>query len=341
MPFDFPRYVFNLNSSFDVGGTHSLRDFLSHYLTVERWVVASDYNTGTDGTDHDVYAFAVYPVPLDGIETLRDALRSCFPRDFKQTSKITREQKRFPATNTCFVFVFLVSKSESLLRSGDRMKDLVTFRDGLAETIVHLKENGTDESYLRHLRMLQSEAGKKDFSLALMERLLLLALFNAYVTAKLTENVSADKVWWVTDNEGLTRYCREVFGTLTYLNYHSLWTSTFGRKPMPLIGQTDLRSMDRNLSTLVDDLIRIPDFYAAVLARWRLEHNTLRPPLGTKRPAIRRYFHILKYWLSENENLWVSNCRPEHGGDLRTGRIIAAKSPKRLKRYRDRVAPFR
>src|SRR4051794_15951169 len=110
MPFDFARYVSNLNSSFDAGGAHSLRRFLGHHLTVQRWVVASDYNIGTDGTDHDVYAFALYPIPMAGIETVRGAVRHCFPRDFKHTSHITREQKRFLASNTCFVFVFLVSK---------------------------------------------------------------------------------------------------------------------------------------------------------------------------------------------------------------------------------------
>ncbi|TXN05920.1 hypothetical protein FV242_01745 [Methylobacterium sp. WL64] len=339
MPFDFARYVFNLNSSFDAGGAQALRRFLSHHLTVKRWVVASDYNTGTQGTDHDVYAFAVYPISLIGIEGVRDALRKCFPRDFKHTSHITWEQKHFPATNTCFVFVFLVSKSDRFLRSGDRTKDLIAFRNELAQTIAILTKNGTGEDHLRKLRMLHNQAGRRDFSLAFMERMLLLGLFNAFVTAKLTANIPVDRVWWVTDDEGETRYCNEVFGTMTYLNYHALWTKTFGRKPMPQISQTDLTGMDRGLSDLVDDLIRIPDFFAAVLARWRLQYNTVLPPPGTKRPAIRRYFHIMRYWLNENENLWLAICRPQHGGDLQTGRIITAKSPRRLERYRKRVAP--
>lgn len=316
-----------------------MRNFLGQHLTEERWVVASDYNTGTKGTDHDVYAFAIYPIPRTGLETVRCALRACFPRDFKHTAQITREQKRFPATSTCFSFVFLVSKSDSFLRSGDRDKDLAAFRYVLKQTIGHFGEDGIDKDRLRHLRMFLNEASKKDFSLALAERVLMLALFNAYVTAKLTANTPVKTVWWVTDNEGLTRYCHEVFRTLTYLNYHSLWTRMFGRKPMPQVGLTDLKGMDADLSTLVDDLIRIPDFFAAVLSRWQLANRAIKPPPGTKRPAVRRYFHILKYWLSENENLWLCNCRPEYGGDLRTGRVISAASPKRLERYRRRVAP--
>lgn len=337
MPFDFARYVFNLDSSFDEGGAQALRVFLAQHLTVDRWVVASDYNTGTEGTDHDVYAFAVYPIPLAGIETVRSALRACFPRDFKHTARITREQKRFLTTNTCFAFVFLVSKSDSFLRSGDRARDLASFRSSVAVAVAELTKNGTAEYHLRNLRRLLNEAGKKDFSLALMERVLLLAMFNAYVTSKLTANAPVKRFWWVTDNEGLTRYCNEIFATLTYCNYHALWVRKFGRKLIPEAGRTDLTGMDQSLSALIDDLIRIPDFFAAVLARWRREHNRLLPPPGTKRPAIRRYFHILNYWLNENDNLWLGNCRPEHGGDLQIGRIITARTPKRLKRYRDRL----
>ncbi|MCJ2093834.1 hypothetical protein MKK67_15230 [Methylobacterium sp. J-072] len=339
MSFDFARYVFNLNSSFDAGGAQALRQFLSHHLTVKRWVMASDYNTGTDGTDHDVYAFAVYPISIDGIEAVRRALRDCFPRDFKHTARITWEQKHFLATNTCFVFVFLVSKSDNFLRSGDRTKDLAAFREALAQTVAQLTANGTGEDNLRHLRMLQNEASKKDFSLALMERVLLLSLFNAFVTAKLTANIPVELVWWATDNEGETRYCNDVFGTMTYINYHSIWVKTFGRKLIPYVGRTDIRRMDRGLSDLVDDLIRIPDFFAAVLARWRIDQNRVLPPLGSKRPAIRRYFDIMRYWLNENENLLLAICSPQHVGDLQTGRIITAKSPRRLERYRKRVAP--
>lgn len=336
MAFDLGRFVYNLDSSFQHGGAHALRAFIGRHLTADRWIIASDFNTATRGTGHDVYSFALYPISHQGLDPVRAALAQCFPRDFKHTGRLTSEQKRFFETETCFCFVFLVSRDSRFLRSDDRQSDLISVWDLFEKTLASIEGIGTPDRFVRHVRKLYNEARKKNFSIYLLERILLLSLFNAYVSWKLAANTPIRIFSWFPDDDDMTNYCDGAFYACTTLNFNWLWQTSRRGQLMPEIGMKNHASTDASLAALVDDLIRVPDFLSAVLSRWRVEDNKLFPPPGAKRPAIRRYMQLMRAWLNENDNLWIGNCRLR-GDDLYTGRVISARSPKRLLRYRERL----
>jgi hypothetical protein len=284
------------------------------------------------GAEHDVDSFALYPIE-HGLDPLRQVLRECFPRDFKKTGEITRAQKHFFHNDLCFCFVFLVSRTSKFLRTGNRDADLMDARRLLAETVETIEANGKHSLYIARLRALVREANKKNFSLYLFERVLVLSMLNAYVAWKLAASMPMEKVAWFPDADEMTMYQDAIFNVLTHINFHSLWEGTFGRKQHPVLGYIDRRVRNAPLDGMIDELIRVPDFFSAVLSRWRLQANVLRPPDGAKRAAMQRYISVMKHWLTENDSLWLANCCLK-GEDLQTGRIITAKTRRRLGKLR-------
>jgi hypothetical protein len=112
-----------LDDCFKLGGRADFVDFLADHLQARKWIIASDYNIGSYGSEHDVYAFACYPAE-EGIEELVKSLNELFPEDFKRAKSITREQARYFNKRSCFCFVFLIRglRKFSQRRSCDRSR---------------------------------------------------------------------------------------------------------------------------------------------------------------------------------------------------------------------------
>ena len=190
--------------------------------------------------------------------------------------------------------MFLVSRDSHFLRSDNRQADLIAVWDLFERTIASFAGTGTPDRYIRHVRKLYNEARKNNFSIYLLERVLILSLFNAYVTWKLASNTPIQIFSWFPDDDDMTNYCDGAFYACTTLNFNWLWQTNRRGQPMPNIGMKHHADADASLAALVDDLIRVPDFLSAVLSRWRVGDNKLFPPPGAKRPAIRRYMQLMR-----------------------------------------------
>lgn len=332
MPFDFARYIHNIDTSFQQGGAYDLRDFIFRNPTADKWVIASDFNTCSPGASQDVYSFACYPVDK-GLEHLRSVLTNVFPKDFKETSIITREQKRFFREDICFCFVFFVSRKSKFLRTGDTKADLIFARRLLDEAIAIISKNGAPDNLIKQIKALRQDASKNSFSLYLFERILLLSMFTSYVSMRIAANTIVEHIGWFPDRDDMTTYADGVFNALSYINFQALWSDVYPHVNTPPVRLHDRRISNKSLDNLTDELIRVPDFLSAVLSRWDLEKNKIKNPGTAKRAAMNRYLNIIRHWQAGNSSLWIGNTRLEDG-DLKTGRIVTATSLKKLNRYK-------
>ncbi|MCJ2065969.1 hypothetical protein MKK63_25150 [Methylobacterium sp. J-088] len=329
MPLDFKAMTQSLDDCFNESGVRDLREFIGSHATANKWIVSSDFNTDPVETVHDVYAFACYPVER-GVDELRRKIIEALPRDFKKTREISELQRKFFEDRPCYCFVFIINRDTKYLRTGSNDADLVAARNLIDFTIEQLRGNGTGQSYIDQLLRLKQDALRRNFSISLFEKLLLLSLFNAYVCWKLASNTKLDLISCFPDRDKMTEYQDGLFYSLTYINYHSCWQTLFPLDQLPQLKFPEPKTDNPGLRQLTDDLIRVPDFLSAVVARWDLRANRVIKPENATMRAMKRYVDLIRHWHADNQDIWMCNPRIQEDGYI-VGRQVVSKARRRRK----------
>ncbi|QFU16922.1 hypothetical protein [Microvirga thermotolerans] len=328
MPFDLNALLQGLQECYSQSGVLDFDHFLGQHLNASDWIIASDYNIGAPGAKHDVFAFACYPVE-QGWSHLSALLSESFPADFKNVSKITREQRRFFDESHCFCFIFMVPRTRRILRSSAGHKaDLAEARDVLKLSLRAAKEGGYHPDQVAHLQRFHNEAQKKNFSLDLFETILLLSGFHAFVSGKIALRTKVRQLGWFPDRDNMTTFCASAWSGLAFMMFETYWRNQIRRQVMPTVHIVDHQV--KGLHGIYDPLIRVPDFFAAVFSRLDPEGSRLIRPDGARNKAIARYLHVLVNWLPRNRSLWLCRVHWTEAG-VRAGRIVGFRTKRRLR----------
>ena len=327
MSFSANGIVENVLSSFNQTGLDDLFSFALRHRRTRRWMIASDFNLGAQGAAHNVFAFAAYPIGERNYFQICDRLRSAIPADFKHTRVISQEIRSFFRGDDCFCFVILAPTARMYFREhSDHQANLLDAIDLMDDMYSGLETWGRSEALRAQIGRLREESRKRNFSLSLLENMLVFAILNAFVSYSVASATGADFVGWFPDRDNMTTYADSVWAGLAHANFHGLWTSRLHR-PAPGIGLIDHRV--RGTNDIYDPLIRVPDYLAATTSRWHLEQNSLDLPEGTTDDGRRRYHQIIRSWAADNRNLWIGRIFRDEDGFARCARIAVSRPRRR------------
>ena len=327
MGFSADGIAANLQASFDLGGKDDLTDFVLRHPRARRWLIASDFNLGSPGAEHNVYAFAAYPVGTRGYFQIVERLKKLVPADFKRTRSISQNIRRFFDNDDCYCFVFLMpTKRMSFADHADHKSNLEEAHQ-LIEGMLQACLNGiVEDDTLNNIKKFCQETAKKNLSLTLLDQLLLFTITNAFVSFNVAAGSNAEHIGWFPDRDNMTTYADSAWSSLAFLSFHGFWKQRIARQP-PSVGVIDHRVRGNN--DVYDALIRVPDFLAATFSRWHLEGGKLSLPQGTSKAGGRRYKQIIRGWGADNKKLWIERIFRDENGLYRCARIAVTRSKKR------------
>ena len=292
----------NLQNSFSQGGFDDLVQFLLRHKETRRWIIASDFNLGSSGAAHNVFAFAAYPTGKRNYFEHIERLTKAIPRDFKHTRLVTREIKKFFQGDDCFCFVILAPPSRMFFKAhadhASNLRDAKELLEGLRRQVA----SWSNQHIKSDIKRLCEKSKQRSFSLTLLENMLIFAVSNAFVSYNVAFPLGASLVGWFPDRDNMTTFADSAWVGLAHANFHGLWGMKSGRQS-PNVSLVDHRV--RGTNDLYDPLIRVPDFLAATISRWRLDENMLMIPDGTGKEGRRRYRQVIKAWAADNPNLWI------------------------------------
>lgn len=305
----------------------SFKDFLGQNLSVDRWVIVSDFNFDSPGSRHDVLAFSLFPVRSGGLRETCDKIQSVLNEDFKNTGRITKKMREIPKNIDVFSFVILLNRPFKLLRSGDAAMD----RAGIHQAINHLlySKYQNIEQFPPGMQMLMLESQKKNFSLKMMERMLILAKMYAVLSKRLQCISLIRLIYWLPDRDNLTTYCDSAWWELAKIELMEK-CAQIKKEKIAEIGI--IRPKNADEQDKFDPLIRIPDYLAAAFSRWDITNNVILPPSGSKSKILDRYANIIAHWFADNPRIWVSRIHLENDF-IRTRVITGVRTKRRLRRY--------
>jgi len=317
----------SLNDAIDQIFASNFKDFLHENLSVDRWVITSDFNFDSAGSQHDVFAFSLFPVKIGGIKETSEYISGILSDDFKRTDRVNKARRNIINKIEVFSFVLLLQRPFKLLRSGDSGRDRVEIYHAI-QSILERAPTGKKGSFLG-LSKLMTESKKKNFSIKMMERILILSKMYALISDRLQSITIVRQIYWLPDRDNLTTYCESAWWELAEIQLTDRLLQKITRKMPAKIGI--IRPNDIIQQDKFDPLIRIPDYLAAAFSRWDVAANVILPPADSKKKALGRYANVITHWFAGNPRIWVAQLRLEDD-ILRTRVLTGVRTKRRIRR---------
>lgn len=316
--FEITKKIEVLFETFDQSGRTAFRDFLEQNPSVTKWHISADFCLHDEDRPNNVFAFSI--IPYDAMfDEIKDEIQKSIPRDWKKSKIISPEVIKFLHDKRRFHFAFILPLAPQVFYNGDGSDPLAIARESVSMIVNALIKQDRPGDSLRRLRALKQESQANRFNVELLSDLFLLSDFFCFITLILARERRIEMVGWLPDRDKMTTWCEGVVFDVGVQNLIGLAEHFSIAIPDggPLIA---VPTPDAGKEAMwYDELVRLPDYVAGVLAAWNFETNKI--------PADRDKYRVMAQdFAAFAENIMVFKVRYDTG--FQSGRIVfGGKSP--------------
>lgn len=303
-----------LTETFEKSAINDFKNFLLENHSVKKWMIAADYCIGDKTRPNDVFAFTLIPYD-DHLDTLKREITNSLPNDIKGTKTITGNAVSFLKSGRRFHFAFVFNETPKVFNNGPGSVPTIVVKDCLDLTIAKLDQSGRTSENLKNIKLLRQKANSKSFNVNLISNMFILSYLFTFVTITLVKEREIEKIGWFSDRDKMTIWCNGVVWNLGLENTLGM-ASLFGLKIPdgdPIIGVEPTSQQKGKM--WFDEMIRIPDYVAGVIATWNFNKNFQN--------RAEKFEELTRSFLADTANLAIIKIRWTDA--LQASRIIFHK----------------
>jgi hypothetical protein len=262
--------VDHVMSTFNQCAIGEFREFLAKHPMITKWMIASDFVINEPQAAHDAYAYTFFPWNAE-IEVIKASIAKSLPKDFKNTTTVTSEMKKYFHNGGTFTICLLTAKT---CRAAG---DIATVRRLLDETLRVMRNWPNADSQrdvIRAFEQLKEKAKANNFKPRLMSTMVIATVLAAFCKIILAQERKIERVAWFPDRDKITTSYNRIAEHMLAENFSAFCErhKIDGRPIVTLIGRAEPDAANPKRSWY-DELVRPPDFLAAALANWHYNKN--------------------------------------------------------------------
>lgn len=304
-----------LFATFDQSGRKVFREFLDRNQLITKWHIASDFCLHDEGRPNNVFAFSLIPYDAT-LQEIKGEIQKAIPRDWKKSRKIPGETIEFLHDKRRFHFAFVLPRTPQVFSNGEGSDPLAVARQSVSMTVDTLIAQERTGDSLRRLKALKQESKANRFNITLLSDIYLLTDFFCFITLLLARERPIEVVGWLPDRDKMTTWCEGVVFDIGVQNLMGL--AEHFRIAVPDGGpRIAVPTPDAGQDAMwYDELVRLPDYMAGMLAAWNFETNEI--------PADRSKYRVMaEDFAAFAENIMIFKVRYDTA--FQTSRIVFRK----------------
>lgn len=284
-----------LFETFDKSGISDFRRFLNKNSDVRKWFISADFCLHDKERPNNVFAFSIIPCDKE-FDEIKLEITNAIPKDWKKTKIISRDSIDLLSDERIFHIAFVLPKSPKVFGNGPGSDSISVARESVSITVRQLIEKGCSGESLRRLQALKRETSSGSFNVRLLSDLYLLNDLFCFVTLLLAREREIEVVGWLPDRDNMTTWCGGVVFNLGVehlmglAEYYGITVPPGGpciALPTPA-GDNSVTEQESERSAIesptreakssgmwFDELVRLPDYVAGILAAWDFKANEI------------------------------------------------------------------
>jgi hypothetical protein len=305
-----------LFETFDKSGLADFRRFLNENPGVTKWYIAADFCLHDKDRPNNVFAFSIIPHDVM-FESIKDEIRTAIPKDWKKSKNILPTAITFLADRRRFHIAFVFPQPPAVFNNGPGSDPRAIARESISLSVDQLIAKGRSADSVRRLKALRQESMANAFNVELLADVFMLMHLFCFVTLLLARERTVQIVGWLPDRDKMTTWCEGVIFDLAVENLAGVAEHFAVNIPQggPLIA---LPTPDAAQNAMwFDELIRLPDYVAGILAAWDFETNEI--------PGEKDKYRVMaQEFAASAENIMVFKVRYDTG--FQSCRLVFGKS---------------
>lgn len=270
-----PSVLINtLFDCFDKSARKDFRAYLASNSEVKKWQIAADFCLHDKERPNDTFAFSLIPYDAYPQELFQE-IKNKVPKDLKKTRDVPDASIAFLRESRRFHFAFILSEQATIFDNGDgKDPPLKIARESIDMTIYAMRNAGRSEANLRRLKLLKKEAQANRFNTSLLTDLYVFAYLICFVSLALARERDLKVIGWFADRDSMNTWCDGVVWDIASETLHGLADHLHIEIPesAPAIAIPD-PELPAHEAMWYDEFVRIPDYFAGILAAWDLDQN--------------------------------------------------------------------
>lgn len=272
-PREFIRVLFDC---FDKSAREDFRRFVGANKGVTKWHVAADFCLHDKERPNDSFAFSLIPYDAYTHELFQE-IKTSIPKDLKSTRDIRDQSIAFLREDRRFHFTFVFAEAPAVFDNGNSVEDsLKIARQSIDLSIAALQTHGRSKENLRRLKLLKQAAQAKQFNVGLAADLYVFSYLICFVSLALARETNVEILGWFADRDSMNTWCDGVVWDIAAESLHGFAQHLGIDVPhtAPLVAAPDPTKRPQD-EMWYDEFVRIPDYFAGILAAWNLDQNVV------------------------------------------------------------------
>jgi len=268
-----PDIIFNqMLETWDGSSRTLFKNFLATNSGIAKWMISADYCLRDSTRANDCYAFSIIPY-RESFSDLTHSIRAALPKDIKKARYLSQAGVDLLMETHIFHIAIVVPKDRDIFNNGPASNPLEISREVAQITFDQAREMERGDAALQPLRKMVEAARAKRFNYELYGDLLLLGFFFPFVSLLLNRERKAEIIGWISDRDNMTTWGDGVVWNNAIENFRGLGE----------LSQIDVEGTrvciavpdQQSGPTWLDELIRLPDYFAGTIAAWNAPANEL------------------------------------------------------------------
>lgn len=311
-----PREILKaLFHTFDQSARSDLQRFIAAQSGITKWMIAADFCLHDPNRPNSTYVFSLIPYD-DYPDVLMREIRDSIPKDLKKTRDVRASTVQFLREGRRFHIAFVLSSPPAVFSNGPGAgSPLEVARESIALELERLGRAAPPS-----LKKLHEAVKANGFNTELLADLYLLANLLGFVSLVLARETAVVRLGWFADRDSMTTFCDGVLWHIAARSLHGL--SEHFRIPVPADSPTiaaptpDVLPKD---AMWYDELVRIPDYIAGILAAWDFKGNVI--------PDNEKYGVLAQQVIADASNMAVLHVYYEPEGFCASRRVFSLTPP--------------
>jgi hypothetical protein len=307
-----------LFETFDKSGLADFRRFLDINRGVTKWFIAADFCLHDEDRPNNVYAFSILPYDAT-FSSIKDEIRKAIPRDWKKSKNISQSAIGYLANQRRFHIAFVLPQPPAVFYNGPGSNASCIARESISLSIDQLTSQSNNTEIVRKLRDLLQKSASKSFNVKLLADIYILKDFICFVTLLLARETTVEKVSWLPDRDNMTTWCDGVIFDLGIANLLGAAQHLELQIAHETLSVALPRPDSAENAMWFDELIRLPDYVAGILAAWNLARNEIPSEKA-------KYMVMAQQFVASAENIMVFKVL--YDTEFQSSRLLFNSPPK-------------
>ena len=305
-----------LVSTFQQSAAKDFRSFLDRHPFVTKWIIASDFVLNEKQATHDAYAFTFFP-HIKELPEWVSRISKLANADFKKTTQLSEDLRAYLHSGETFTVCLLTPKK---LNAAGNIHDV---RKGLDHSLAVMRawhDAGNQEIVIKAFEELRRKANSNSFKAALMSTMMISTVLAAFCAVILAKERNIEVVGWFTDRDSITEAYDRIANSMFAVNFSAFCQQhQLNERSIRTVVGLPQADPEHPNKMWYDELIRIPDFFAGVLAAWDYKNNLV--------PSRAKYVDFIRGVISDNPFLVVLLLMPTTNEQLGVSRLVSSTTP--------------